>query len=65
MLENNITNRKWPDRRRRHSHWRVTVRYADGDVFGRVYTDHQKAQQFATRQLRSPVVESTRVKLIS
>jgi hypothetical protein len=53
------------DRRRKHHHWLVTVHYADGETFGRVYTDREKASRFANRQKRSPVVKSARVSQIS
>ncbi len=49
------------DKRRRHRHWQVTVFYADGERFARVYIDKEKAMRFATRQKRSPVVRSARV----
>jgi hypothetical protein len=53
------------DRRRRHHHFLVTVNYADGESFGRVYTDKEKATRFAERQRRSPVVKSARVSQVS
>ncbi|HEV1996442.1 MAG TPA: hypothetical protein VGR03_19065 [Candidatus Acidoferrum sp.] len=53
------------DRRRRHHHWLVTVYYADGEKFGRVYTDRDKAARFAERQRKSPVVKSARVSQLS
>jgi len=53
------------DRRRRHHHYLVTVNYADGETFGRVYTDKDKATRFAERQRRSPVVKSARVSRVS
>ena len=53
------------DRRRKHRHWQVTVFYADGQKFARVYTDHAKAASFARRQKRSPVVKSARVVQVS
>lgn len=53
------------DRRRKHHHWLVTVYYADGEKFGRVYTDKNKATRFAERQRRSPVVKSARVSQVS
>jgi hypothetical protein len=43
----------------------VTVYYADGEKFGRVYTDKEKAGRFADRQRRSPVVKSARVSQVS
>ncbi len=53
------------DRRRRHHHYLVTVNYADGESFGRVYTDKDKASRFAERQRRSPIVKSARVTQVS
>jgi hypothetical protein len=53
------------DRRRRHHHFLVTVNYADGETFGRVYTDKDKANRFAERQRRSPIVKSARVTQVS
>lgn len=53
------------DKRRRHRHWMVTVYYADGEKFGRVYTDRAKATRFAERQKKSPVVKSARVTQLS
>lgn len=53
------------DRRRKHHHWLVTVAYADGEKFGRVYTDKDKATRFADRQKKSPVVKSARVTQVS
>ncbi|HKV23405.1 MAG TPA: hypothetical protein VJN93_02335 [Candidatus Acidoferrum sp.] len=53
------------DKRRKHHHFLVTVFYADGEKFGRVYTDKEKADRFADRQRRSPVVKSARVSLVS
>lgn len=53
------------DRRRKHHHYLVTVSYADGERFGRVYTDKDKAMRFAERQRRSPIVKSARVSQVS
>jgi hypothetical protein len=53
------------DKRRRHHHWLVTVYYADGESFGRVYTDKDKATRFAERQRNSPVVRMARVTQVS
>ena len=53
------------DRRRRHHHFLVSVFYADGEKFGRVYTDKDKANRFAERQRRSPVVKSARITQVS
>ncbi len=35
------------DRRRKHHHYLVSVYYADGEKFGRVYTDKDKASSAA------------------
>jgi hypothetical protein len=53
------------DRRRKHHHYLVTVFYADGEKFGRVYTDKDKATKFAERQRTSPVVKQARVTQVS
>jgi hypothetical protein len=49
------------DKRRKHRHWQVTVFYEDGEKFARVYIDREKAERFAERQKKSPVVKSTRI----
>ena len=53
------------DRRRKHHHFLVSVNYADGETFGRVYTNKEKATRFAERQRRSPIVKSARVTQVS
>lgn len=53
------------DRRRKHHHWQVTVFYADGDKFARVYIDQERARRFAERQKKSPVVTRTLIRRIS
>ena len=53
------------DKRRRHHHFLVSVFYADGEKFGRVYTNKDKASRFAERQRRSPVVKSVRISQVS
>lgn len=49
------------DRRRKHRHWQVTVYYSDGEKFARVYIDRERAERFADRQKKSPVVKATRI----
>jgi hypothetical protein len=49
------------DKRRKHHHWQVIMYYADGGRFARVYTDRQRAERFAARQKRSPIVKAARV----
>jgi hypothetical protein len=53
------------DRRRKHHHWLVTLTYSDGEKFARVYIDRQKAEKFAERQKRSPIVKKTRISRLS
>ena len=55
------TSRMSRDRRRKHHHWQVTVYYGDGEKFARVYIDRERAERFAERQKRSPIVKSTRI----
>jgi hypothetical protein len=55
------TSRMKRDKRRKHHHWQVTVYYADGEKFARVYIDRDRAQKFAERQKKSPVVKATRI----
>ena len=62
--ERKVTNFS-TDKRRKHRHFLVTVFYADGERFGRVYTDRPKATRFAERQKKSPVVKSARVTQLS
>lgn len=50
------------DGRRKHRHWEVTVYYHDGKKFARVYIDRARAERFAERQRKSPVVRSAKVK---
>jgi hypothetical protein len=57
----NKTSRMKRDKRRKHHHWQVTVYYADGEKFARVYIDRDRAQKFADRQKKSPVVKATRI----
>ena len=49
------------DKRRKHRHWQVIVSYRDGEKLARVYTNREKATNFAERQKKSPVVKATRV----
>jgi hypothetical protein len=52
------------DRRQKHHHWQVTIFYGDGEKFARVYSDQDRAQRFANRQKKSPVVTRTLVRRI-
>ena len=52
---------KFQDKRRKHRHWRVTISYGKGENFSRVYIDRGKADKFAERQKKSPVVKSVKV----
>lgn len=53
------------DQRRKHHHWLVTVTYPDGETFARVYIDRQRAEKFAERQKKSPIVKKTRIRRLS
>jgi hypothetical protein len=53
------------DSRRKHHHWQVTVFYSDGERFARTYTNRHKADGFAERQRKSPVVKMARVTKVS
>ena len=53
------------DRRRKHHHWQVTVCYGHSEKFARVCIDQGKAQRFAERQKKSPVVARTLVRRIT
>ena len=50
---------------RKRPHFLVTAFYADSETFGRVYTDKDKAEKFAARQKKSPVVQRVQVKHLS
>jgi hypothetical protein len=39
----------------------VTVYYHDGERFARVYTDRKRAEAFAVRQKKSPIVKAARI----
>jgi len=52
---------RFRDKRRKHRHWQVTVFYHDGEKFARVYIDRDRAERFASRQKKSPVVKATRI----
>jgi len=48
-----------------HHHWRVIVTYDDGETSGnRVFSDREKAERWAERQRRSPVVKKTMIEPI-
>jgi hypothetical protein len=65
MEEEKRTQSKFADGRRRHSHFQVTVFYADGERFVRVYTDEAKATKFAERQKKSPMVKAAKVREVN
>lgn len=48
-------------RRRKHHHWQVNIFYHDGEKFARVYIDRQRAERFALRQKKSPIVKAARI----
>jgi hypothetical protein len=46
---------------RKHKHWRVTLIYNDNEIFGRVFIDRDKAESYAARQKKSPMVKNARI----
>jgi len=61
MAKPKKSSRMLRDKRRKHQHWQVTVFYHDGERFARVYIDRDRAQRFAARQKKSPIVKATRI----
>jgi len=53
------------DHRRKHHHFEAKIFYEDGEVFARRYADRKKADRFAERQRKSPVVKMGRVTKVS
>jgi len=49
---------------RKHHHFRVTITYGGKEEFSRIYNDREKAEKFAVRQKKSPIVKSARVEQI-
>ena len=64
MAKRKASNYK-TDRRRKHHHWLVTVTYSDSESFARVYIDRERAEKFAARQKKSPIVKKTRIRQLS
>ena len=50
---------------RKHHHSVVTVTYSDDERFERVYIDRKRAEKFAARQTKSPVVLKARIRRLS
>jgi hypothetical protein len=44
-----------------HSYWRVTITYSDNEISGRVFKDRDKAESYADRQKKAPVVKKALV----
>ncbi len=56
MVKFHMTTAK--DKKAEHHYFRVTVTYSDGETSGnRVFKDRGKAETFAARQKKSPVVK--------
>ena len=64
MAKRRVTNYRM-DERRKHHHWVVAVTYSDNERFERVYIDRNRAEKFAARQKKSPVVLKTRIRRLS
>jgi len=50
---------------RKHDHFRVLVTYIDNEQSAKVFTDRERADKFAARQLKSPVVKSSNVERLT
>ena len=48
-------------RTRKHDDFRVTVTYTDNEQSAKVFTNREKAEKFAARQEKSPVIKSAQV----
>ena len=55
------TKSRKPGRTRKHDHFRVTVTYTDNEQSAKVFTNREKAEKFAARQEKSPVIKSAQV----
>jgi hypothetical protein len=42
-------------------YFRLTITYTDGEFSGRVFKDREKAENYAGKQKKSPVVKKTKV----
>jgi len=42
-------------------YFRVTITYSDDETSGRVFTNRDKAEKYAAKQKKSPVVKKTKV----
>ena len=59
-----LTREQWRERtkkHRKHDHFRVLVTYTDNEQSAKVFTSRERADKFAARQERSPVVKSAKV----
>jgi len=48
-------------RRQKYQFFEAKIFYTDGEASARTYTDRKKAERFAERQRKSPVVRMARV----
>jgi len=56
MVKFHMTTAK--DKKAEHQYWRVIVTYSDNETSGnRVFKDREKAEEWAARQKKSPVVK--------
>jgi hypothetical protein len=47
-----------------YRYWRVTITYSDNEISGRVFKDRDKAEKYAARQKKAPVVKKAVVESI-
>jgi hypothetical protein len=64
MAKSRLTKDHWQEagkKRRKHEHYRVTVTYGDGEQFGRTFSDKTRAEKYAARQQKNPIVKNTEI----
>ena len=60
MVKFHMTTAK--DKKAEHHYWRVIVTYSDGETSGnRVFKNREKAEEWAARQEKSPVVKRVKI----
>jgi len=51
--------------KREYRYWPGTITYSDNEFSGRVFKDHHKAERYAARQKKAPVVKKALVEPFS
>jgi hypothetical protein len=47
-----------------YHYWRVTITYSDNEISGRVFKDRDKAEKYAARQKKAPMVKNALIESI-